>query len=67
MSVSCFAYKGHLHHTVRIAARDGEKFSATLHVDLDSQVLDSQDNVTDEPFSNGGKDCDFDRESFTVI
>lgn len=67
MPVSHFAHDGHLYHTVRVAARDGDKFSATLHVDLGGQVLDGQGNVTDEPFSNGGRVCDFDRGSFAEI
>lgn len=67
MVFSCFMYPGHLHHTVRVTARDGERFSATLHVGPDGRVLDENNDVTTGPFNNGGRDCDFGRGSFEEI
>lgn len=55
MFVSCFARDRHLYHNVRIATRDAEGLSAMLHVDLDGQILDSRNNVTEELFPNSGR------------
>lgn len=59
----------HLHHTVRVAARDAPKFSATLHIDLQGNVTDKDGKK--KPFKNGGRkdegSCDFDRTLFQVI
>lgn len=61
--------KRHPHHTVRVAARDAALFTATLHVDRDGNVLDENNEVTKDPFRNGGGkgDCNFDRSIFEVI
>lgn len=64
---SCFAHNRHPHYTVRVAARDGEEFAATLHVRRDGKVLDSQGKVTEEPFPNGGKERAFDKGDFVEI
>lgn len=58
---------GHLHHTVRVTAHDGEEFSATLHVGRDGRVLDKNGEATTEPFNNGGRDCGFERGGFEEI
>lgn len=62
----------HYHHTVRVAARDGLKFTATLHINRDGNVIDRKGKKTKWPFENGGKkskkgSCDFNRGLFKVI
>lgn len=60
---------GHLHHTVRVAARDASKFSATLHVGLQGNIIG--EDGKNQPFENGGRkgegSCDFDRALFRII